>query len=242
MNRIEQYYNEFYKELAKLDAQGNSFEKIKDLLPPLRGDEVILDIGCGFGSVSDELIKRGHKVYAVEINKEAISVLKQKGFIVYEKDINKPLDIEEKFDIVLLLDVLEHVFDPLSLLDEAKRVTKESGYIIVTVPLYFDILDRLKILFTGSVISLDNLCYGKDLYNMFRSYNYDHIRFFRPKDVIEMGHIVGLNIDKIVFKPTTYFGSSKILKLLIRLFINKYTVNLNPNLLAHRMDVRFKVS
>ena len=46
MNSLEEYYNSFYKELLKLDELGNTFSKIKDFLPPLRGDETFLDIGC----------------------------------------------------------------------------------------------------------------------------------------------------------------------------------------------------
>lgn len=241
MNIVEKYYNEFYAELAELDAKGNDFSKIKTILPELSGNETFLDIGSGYGTVTEELIRRGFKVYAAEINKKAIEVLCEKGFIVYERDITKPLSINEKFDVVLLLDVLEHVFDPLFLLSEAKSVTKPGGYIIITVPLYFDILDRLKILFTGSVVSMDNLVYGEKIYKKFRSYNYDHIRFFRPKEVLEMGELLGLKVEKIEYIPTYYFGKSKLLKFLVRLIANKYTVKLNPNLLAHSMKVRWRV-
>jgi 2-polyprenyl-3-methyl-5-hydroxy-6-metoxy-1,4-benzoquinol methylase len=241
MSTVEKYYNEFYAEIAELDAKGNDFSKIQTILPELSGNETFLDIGSGYGTVTEELIKRGFKVYAVEINKKAIDILRERGFIVYERDITKPLSINEKFDVVLLLDVLEHVFDPLFLLNEAKSVTKPEGYIIITVPLYFDILDRLKILFTGSVISMDNLVYGEKIYKKFRSYNYDHIRFFRPKEVLEMGELLGLKVEKIEYVPTSYFGKSKLLKLLTKLIANKYTVKLNPNLLAHSMRVRWRV-
>lgn len=241
MSSFEEYYNSFYKELAKLDELGNTFSKIKDFLPPLKGDETFLDIGCGYGGVSSELIKKGFKVAGIEINKDAIKILKEKGFEVYQKDISKPLKLAEKFDIVMMLDVLEHVFDPYSLLKEAKKATKRGGYIIVTVPLYFDIIDRIKILFTGSVISMDNLCYGEKNYKKFRSYNYDHIRFFRPKEILEMGENLGLKIDKIEYEATGYYGNSKVLKLVIRLLANKYTVNLNPSLLAHRMKIIWRV-
>ena len=80
-----------------------------------------------------------------------------KGFKTYLRDITKPLNINSKFDIILILDVLEHIFDPVNLLKEAKKIANYNGYIIVTIPLYFDIIDRLKILFTGSIISMDNL-------------------------------------------------------------------------------------
>ena len=240
MNSYEEYYNGFYKELSKLDEQGNTFSKIETFLPTLKGDETFLDIGCGHGSVSSELIKKGYKVAGVEINQDAIKSLESRGFEVCQKDISKPLELGKQFDVVMILDVLEHLFDPYILLKEAKKATKERGVIIVTVPLYFDIVDRFKIFFTGSVISMDNLCYGEENYKKFRSYNYDHIRFFRPKEMIEMGESLGLKIDKIEYGATGYGGKSKLIKILLKLIANKYTVNLNPNLLAHSMKIRWK--
>jgi 2-polyprenyl-3-methyl-5-hydroxy-6-metoxy-1,4-benzoquinol methylase len=242
MNDIEEYYNNFYKELSRLDEIGNTFSKIEDFLPILEGNEKIIDLGCGHGGVSHELIKRGFDVYGVEINDEAIISLEQKGFKVFKKDINKPLNIEEKFNIVLILDVLEHLFDPFFLLNEAKKITKRGGAIIINVPLYFDILDRLKIFFTGSIISLDNLCYGEKNYLKFRSYNYDHIRFFRPKEIIEMGNNLGFKIDRIEYGPSGYYGKHRFIRLMVRLFINKYSVKIYPNILAHSMKIRWRMN
>ena len=238
----EDYYNNFYKELARIDDKNNSFDKIKNLLPELKGKEKIIDIGCGHGSVSYELIKKGFEVYGLEINDEALENLKSKGFKIIKKDITQPLEINDRFDVVLLLDVLEHVFDPFGLLAEAKKITSKDGYIIISVPLYFDLLDRLKILFTGNIISLDNLCYGVENYKKFRTFNYDHVRFFRPKEILEMGNKLNLKFDKAEYLPSFYLGRNKLLKLVMKIISNKITAPLYPNLLAHSMKVRWKVS
>ena len=241
MSRIENYYNDYYRELSIIYERSNTFKRIKSFLPYLYGSETFLDIGCGHGGVSSELIKLGYNVAGIEINDEAINSLQSKGFKTYQRDITNPLNINSKFDIILILDVLEHLFDPLNLLKQAKDITNNNGYIIVTTPLYFDILDRLKILFTGSIISMDNLCYGRDNYLKFRSYNYDHIRFFKPKDIIEIGERLDLFIDKIEYTSTEYMGESKFIKLLFKIIANKYTVDYNPSLLAHSMKIRWKV-
>lgn len=238
MSRADDYYNNFYKELARIDEQGNNFSKIEKFLPELSPGAKILDIGCGHGSVSHELVKKGFKVYGMEINRDAIESLKAKGFRVIECDITEPFKLNEKFDLILLLDVLEHVFDPLSLLGEAAKVLKDDGEVIVSIPLYFDLIDRLRILFTGSIISYDNLCYGREIYNKFRSYNYDHIRFFRPKDIFEMSSIVGLFVMETHYSP--FWEVGKLTKLLRRILINRFTMKRIPNLLAHSMVVRLK--
>jgi 2-polyprenyl-3-methyl-5-hydroxy-6-metoxy-1,4-benzoquinol methylase len=239
-NLLIDYYNNFYKELSRLDEQGNSFDKIKDMLPILEGNEKIIDIGCGHGGVCEKLIKDGYEVYGIEINDDAIVSLKRKGFKILKYDLNHEIIIKEEFDIVLLLDILEHMFNPLFLFDQAKKLTRNRGYIIVSVPLYFDLIDRFKILFTGSVISMDNLCYGKEHYKKFRSYNYDHIRFFRPYEMIELGSSLDLKIDKIEYQRPAYYGNSKILKKLYNILFNSYFVNKFPNLFAHSMKIRWR--
>jgi 2-polyprenyl-3-methyl-5-hydroxy-6-metoxy-1,4-benzoquinol methylase len=238
---FEEYYNNFYKELSKIDDRNNTFDKIKSILPLLKGDEKIIDIGCGHGSVTHELVKKGFEVTGVEINDEALESLKNKGFRTIKRDITMPLNIDEKFYIIFILDVLEHIFNPFALLTEAKEITKENGYIIISVPLYFDLLDRIKILFTGNIISLDNLCYGIDNYRRFRTFNYDHIRFFRPKEVLEMGEKLNLKIEQIEYLPSFYLGKNFALKFFMKLLSNKITAPLAPNLLSHSMKVRWKV-
>jgi 2-polyprenyl-3-methyl-5-hydroxy-6-metoxy-1,4-benzoquinol methylase len=238
---MEEYYNSFYKELSRLDELGNNFTKIESFLPPLHGDEKIIDIGCGHGGVCHHLVQKGFNVSGVEINQEAIKSLKKKNFNVIESDITKELNINEKFEVVLLLDILEHLFDPYLLLKESKKITSNKGHIIATIPLYFDLVDRFKILFTGSVISMDNLCYGRDNYEKFRSYNYDHIRFFRPKEVFEMGNKLGLKVDKFEYQVTGYNGKNLLLKILTKLVANRFTLHLNPSLLAHSMKIRWRV-
>ena len=82
MSQVENYYNTFYTKIAKLDEEGNSFKKIENIMPILDKRLKIIDIGCGYGSVSEELIHMGHEVYGVEINADAIDMLKKKSFIV----------------------------------------------------------------------------------------------------------------------------------------------------------------
>lgn len=235
MSDLTDYYNSFYKDLAVLDRQGNSFKKIEKIISPIVPDMKVLDVGCGYGSVSAELIRMGCKVYGMEVNKDAIEELKRQDFVVIEYDITKPFILKEKFKLILLLDILEHVFSPVSVLQECQKILDENGEMIISVPLYFDLRDRFRILFTGNIISYDNLCYGKENYKKFRSFNYDHIRFFRPKDLKEMCEIAGLSIIKINYSALGGIGRS-----IFGLFMNKYTVNILPNLFAHAMILKVK--
>jgi 2-polyprenyl-3-methyl-5-hydroxy-6-metoxy-1,4-benzoquinol methylase len=239
MNQAD-YYNTFYRELARIDEANNSLAKIIDLLPPLPPSARVMDIGCGHGSVSAGLVEMGLDVWGMEINQDAVASLKAKGIRAVEHDITRPFHLDEKFDLVLVLDVLEHLFDPLMLLRQAGGLLSEEGRLIVTVPLYFDIIDRIRVLLTGRIVSYDNRCYGRELYRRFRSYNYDHIRFFRPADILEMCALAGFTVEQVRYGaiPAGLFPSP--IRLLVRLIANRLTVGLSPNLFAHSMGVRLR--
>jgi 2-polyprenyl-3-methyl-5-hydroxy-6-metoxy-1,4-benzoquinol methylase len=232
---MEAYYDGFYRELSAIDALSNGFSKIEELLPNLPPKARVLDIGCGHGTVSSALVEGGFEVVGLEANQEALESSRRKGIIGIKCDIGRKIELEPDFDLVLLLDVLEHVFNPLFLLEEAVRMLRPGGSLILSVPLYFDLADRLRILFTGSVLSYDNRCYGSSLCERFRSYNYDHIRFFRPADIAELCGLAGLEVEKIAYQPMRLSGW---LSPLARVVSNRWTAGLFPGLLAHGMKVR----
>lgn len=87
---------------------------------------------------------------------------------------------------------------------------------------------------------MDNLCYGIDNYKSLEVIIMITYVFFRPRDILKMGEKLGLIVDKVSYGTTGYIGN-KILKFIVRLISNKYTVNLAPNLLAHSMRIRWKV-
>ena len=96
----------------------------------------ILDVGCGGGILSLPLIRLGGEVTSLDPSPEMIEVLKQKGAEENLKvnAINCKLeDCEEQdFDIILLMDVVEHVENLESFLMEAKKRLKQDGCIIIS--------------------------------------------------------------------------------------------------------------
>src|SRR5437867_8094724 len=115
MPGAERYYNDFYEDVCRLDAVRSDYSKIADLLVdevsdgcPLR----IADLGCGYGSVSSSLATQGYEVYGVDLGERALKTLSTKHIRAIKGDIAERLPIaDSSMDVVLLLDVLEHVFD-----------------------------------------------------------------------------------------------------------------------------------
>lgn len=96
----------------------------------------ILNVGCGTGGTIDMLEKFG-TVDNVDTSDDAISFANNLGYrnITKVDDVNLPFK-DKAYDIVGAFDVLEHIEDHRSALAEWKRVLKDDGAIVITVPAY----------------------------------------------------------------------------------------------------------
>jgi 2-polyprenyl-3-methyl-5-hydroxy-6-metoxy-1,4-benzoquinol methylase len=58
---------------------------------------------------------RGYNVSGVEMSKHAVEIAEKKGLKVYEGDLMSLNLKDDSFDVVTMLDVLEHMTDPLGI-------------------------------------------------------------------------------------------------------------------------------
>lgn len=102
------------------------------------GDEVILDLGCGCGDVFDSLLSKGKNIIAMDNDPNIIEYLSGNDHYGNIKlmlgDVTSIKIPNNSVDIVLALDVLEHLEQPELCLAETKRVLKTSGKLILSVP------------------------------------------------------------------------------------------------------------
>lgn len=97
---------------------------------------LIMNIGCGTGGTIDMLESFG-TVDNVDISDDAIEFMKQCGYKRLTKvdDIKLPFK-DKTYDIVGAFDVLEHIENQTGALKEWKRILKDKGAIVITVPAY----------------------------------------------------------------------------------------------------------
>lgn len=105
----------------------------------------VLDIGCGSGVIGRELKERGFSdIHAVEVDAEA----RQNAASIYQSVGSSLADYEsQRFDLVLLLDVIEHLTNPEAFLSEAAALLKPAGLLLVSVPNVAHWSVRLPLLF-----------------------------------------------------------------------------------------------
>jgi 2-polyprenyl-3-methyl-5-hydroxy-6-metoxy-1,4-benzoquinol methylase len=125
-------YSSFKVDLSNTNSTWTQvFNKIKP-------ESVILDIGCSSGYFDSELInKKNCIVDGFELNKKdsesAEKVCRSVRNDNVEDYVFTKAD-ENKYDYILFLDVLEHLVDPAKVLKKCKKLLKNSGQIIFSIP------------------------------------------------------------------------------------------------------------
>jgi len=98
-------------------------------------EDRVLDIGCGNGALTFEVAQKAKKVVGIDLNKGNIRIAKEKYFapnIEYKiGDVTKDLP-NQKFDVVILSNVLEHIQDRAEFLNKIKNLTPK---ILIRVPM-----------------------------------------------------------------------------------------------------------
>ena len=126
----------------------------------------ILDFGCGQGDFTYMLSKHCNPVYGIDCSDIAISKAKidypEINFQLLLESDKLPYD-DVSFDSVFMVDVLEHILDTETLLEELNRVLKPGGHLLISTSQ----LTRLK-LFGIALISFNQYFYPTS----------PHIRYF----------------------------------------------------------------
>lgn len=95
----------------------------------------ILELGCGNGLLLVTLKHMGfEQISGNDLSDAARNDLSLQGIRFEKSDIEKHFPYNEKFDLILLHNVFEHLLDPLFVLQQCKKHLSEGGKIVITTP------------------------------------------------------------------------------------------------------------
>ncbi len=173
-------------------------KETRRLLKALNGviNGVVLDAGCGDGTF-DKIICTHHpdlKLYGMDISWSAVGkagsapLPKRLSFAVGDV-VSLPFK-DLMFDCVILVEVIEHVFDVPQLLGELKRVLKDGGKLLITTT-DFNLLKKMIV----AVFLFERYFYPTN----------PHIRIFTRKSLKDILHKSGFNVLSYQWNGN-YFG------------------------------------
>jgi 2-polyprenyl-3-methyl-5-hydroxy-6-metoxy-1,4-benzoquinol methylase len=136
------YYSTQTKNSKAKGKLGNRTEKIFDVryssYLPHDSNARIIDVGCGTGRMLEWLEKKGFKnLEGIDASEEQVTLaVKATDAHIIQENINDWDFGSNNYDLILLLDVLEHQSksDAIELLQKLKTALKPSGKIIIQVP------------------------------------------------------------------------------------------------------------
>ena len=163
--------------------------KIKSQDRPLKNIN-LLDIGCGGGLLSEPMCRLGANVVGIDASKKNIEVAnfhakKNKLKIDYKVASPETLKIKTKFDIILNMEIVEHVEDVEFFINESSKLLKKNGMMFVAT--LNKTLKSYMFAIVGAEYILKWLPIG----------THDWEKFIKPEDLINISKKNNLLLDKL---------------------------------------------
>jgi 2-polyprenyl-3-methyl-5-hydroxy-6-metoxy-1,4-benzoquinol methylase len=114
--------------------------------------ENILSLGCGRGVLAEEFVRKGNRVTGVDslptdkVSSSLATYIREDFHLSGLKRVKELLG-QEKFDRILLLDVIEHVPDSEGVVRDCLDLLRPGGQVVISVPNVANITVRLMLLF-----------------------------------------------------------------------------------------------
>lgn len=142
-NKLNMYYSNIENNVGMFEDEYFDFRVgfqlaeriIREKVIEKRGVSDLLDIACGHGEFINKLRKN------VKINVDGIDISKTRVKFLIDQGISASVGKGEKtgkednsYDFVTCFECLEHVVDPVKVIEEIYRILRPSGYVIISVP------------------------------------------------------------------------------------------------------------
>ena len=190
--------NKFYEDILSGSTTSSDVNlKDRDLIVInyLNNCKKVFEIGVGSGytlSKVNAIYKGGVDISSKSIQlakKLLLKDLDEKQLELHQNNIDaEDLPISsDKYDGVMIVETLEHLFDPIHALSESNRILKKNGLLAITVPNigYFE--TRFLMLSKGELNEFSGS--GKILT--------EHIRFYGKKSLIEIVELAGFKVVNV---------------------------------------------
>lgn len=143
MNRLK-FDPGYYERLYGAEAKQTWTDKIRDAridrivdryCPNGAGRHSLLDIGCGFGYLLERFLGR-FRLFGMDISEHGVQRAQDRisGAQVKAGDIQTGIPFIEKFDVILMINVIEHLLDPWSGLSRVRDALRPDGICVVHLP------------------------------------------------------------------------------------------------------------
>lgn len=191
-----------YRKLRRFEL--NRYDLIDKFTP---GGDTLLDIGCGDGELLMQLRNKYKEVWGIDIAESRINRIQKKignypGIHVQVADANESLSFPDgSFNTIIIVAVLEHIFNPFHLIKECSRLLYQGGSLMIHVPNVARLSNRIRLLMGMLPVTSDE-----------DGWDGGHLHYFTRsslKRLLEWGRfrVVKITSGGIFAKPRRIWGS-----------------------------------
>lgn len=186
------------------DLNPTRLQFIVDRCPPSIEGKTILDIGCGAGILSESLAKRGARVTGIDAAEALVTIAKQHAVdqAISKNHLHYEIATAEQyaslhpqlFDVITCMEMLEHVPDPVSVIQACATLIKPGGQ------LFFSTLNRTPKSFFQAIIGAEYLL------RILPKRTHQYSKFIRPSELataLRKANITLLELAGLNYQPFT---------------------------------------
>ncbi|MBO1005558.1 class I SAM-dependent methyltransferase [Pseudogracilibacillus auburnensis] len=165
MEKLEDKIYDAYYSNTNREFRQKVRERIHWICENVSGN-IVLDIGCSQGITSILLGREGKKVFGIDLSESAINDatenLKKENeetqkLVDFQKENLMLYNFKERYDCVILGEVLEHINDVQSFFSKATAQVKDNGRVIVTTPFGInDFIDHKRTFYLHDFLSFQS--------------------------------------------------------------------------------------
>lgn len=135
-HHLDEYYKDYYGDDSPVvpDSVRNRLDQLVQSFEPYRSLNRVLDVGFGAGWLLRAAAEQGWSCWGTELAMESIRVARVEGWQVSQADLPDSELPPGHFDVITLVEVLEHLPDPLAYLKETTRLLRPGGLLYGTTP------------------------------------------------------------------------------------------------------------
>ena len=177
-------------------------DQIRRRLNQSPSDIRLLDVGCSSGAFLLSAVKLGFRAEGVEPSLQPVATAQAAGLNVRQGLLQDIGYADGQFDAITLFEVIEHIKEPRSLLQECRRILRPGGILLIG---------------TGNVASWSMAANGANWEYLQIAKHGGHVSFFTPASITVLAKRCGFLVDAIKTRSVRFCEKENCSRILYRL-------------------------